>query len=153
MTWKTQSLFWLLACALALLLTGCRSAKLPRTLPVQGKVTWRGQPLSQGMVAFSPARLGEAGQPSRPAMGKIGPDGTYRLSSFRENDGAMPGEYRVTVVSYYASEPGPDDSFKPAVSRIPIRYGDPEKSGLNFTVPSDARGPVVYNIDVQGLPR
>jgi hypothetical protein len=144
---KSRSLFWLLVCAFCLPLTGCGS-KLPRTVSVQGKVIWQGRPLTDGVVFFNPARSGD-GQETRPARGDLGPDGMYHLSSFRPNDGAMPGEYRVTVESLISRPNAEQLVVKPAVWRIPSRYGDPTKSGLSFTVPSDARGSLVFDIDIK----
>jgi hypothetical protein len=143
---KASSLFWLSAGTLFLLAAGCGSSQLPARVPVQGKVTWKGQPLGSGSVVFSPAT--SAGpEANRPATAELAADGVYRLSSFRPNDGVMPGEYRVTVVSY-SSPPDPEHG-KPPVSRIPARYGDPVQSGLSFTVPPGARGPLVFDIDIK----
>jgi hypothetical protein len=143
---KSRSLLWLLPVAFCALVLGCGRSRMP-TVPVEGKVTWQGQPLTQGTVVFNPIMIGE-GLPNRPAIGVLGPDGVYRLASFRPGDGALPGEYRVTVRSVIrkASLEIPD---KPAPSRIPTRYGDPQQSGLRFTVPADARGPLVFDIDIK----
>ena len=118
------------------------------TVPVTGKVTWQGKPLADGTVGFNPIKVGK-GLPNRPAIGELRADGTYVLSSFRSSDGVLPGEYRVTVQSYI-SRPNVMDGFvKPAVWRIPSRYGDPVQSGLSFTVPADARGPLAFDIDIE----
>jgi hypothetical protein len=117
------------------------------TVPVQGKVIWQGKPLTDGTVGFAPLSVAE-GLPKRPAIGELGPEGVYRMSSFRPGDGLLPGEYRVTVQSY-TSRPTLDEPEKRVVWRIPSRYGDPGRSGLTFTVPADARGPLTFDIDIQ----
>ena len=126
---------------------GCNSSKLPTTVQVQGKVTWQGKPLPAGSVAFNPVVLSQD-KPSRPAIGDLSAEGVYRLSSFRPNDGVIPGEYRVTIDSC-SSRPGLEDPNKPLISRIPRHYADPDKSGLRFAVPPDARGPLTYDIDLK----
>jgi hypothetical protein len=138
------ALSWLLPFALGPLVAGCGS-QVP-TVPLQGKVTWQGKPLTDGTVTFSPVKVA-AGLPNRPASGELGPDGVYRLSSFRRGDGLLPGEYRVTVRSLL-QWPNPD-SDRPAVWRIPERYGDPARSGLRFTMPAGARAPLTFDIDIQ----
>ncbi len=70
---------------------GC-GPKHPQTAPVSGRVTYQGRPLTTGRIAFQPEQ-------GRPAIGDIGPDGTYRLTTFEPGDGALPGHYRVTVES------------------------------------------------------
>jgi hypothetical protein len=136
-----------LAAVACLLLTSFGCNKKPTTVAVGGVVTFNGKPVSLGTVAFDPVRM-EPGSQSRPATGQIGPDGAYRLATFQSNDGAMPGEYRVTVRSY-ANPPTIDGRVKPLVSRIPVRYSDPTQSGLTFTVLTDGQGPLTYNIDLK----
>jgi hypothetical protein len=145
--WKTQLCSWALLGVFCLLPAGCGSPKYPRTVSISGKVTWQGKPLTAGSVAFIPANAGGS-QPSRSAGGEIGPDGVYRLSSFRSGDGVMPGQYRVTVESYI-SQPTHAESDKPYVWRIPRHYGKPAESGLTFIIPADASGHLVFDIDLK----
>jgi hypothetical protein len=85
---------WLLPVlgAAALVAAGCGGANSPH--PVQGTVFLDGQPateLAGGTVTFNSSELG------RSASGEIQTDGTYRLGSFKKDDGAIPGKYQVTV--------------------------------------------------------
>ena len=67
---------------------GCGGkSQFPETLPVSGKVTYKGQPVTKGTVTFQ----SDTGQP---ATGEIQPDGTYRLSTFAEKDGRSPAIIR-----------------------------------------------------------
>jgi hypothetical protein len=59
---------------------------------VHGTVTRNGQPMSGGKVLFAPLSDGAR------AAGIIQTDGSFQLSTQRENDGAMVGKYRVTVL-------------------------------------------------------
>ena len=74
----------------ALVLTGCDDR--PLRVPISGKVLIDGQPLTQGAVCVVPAG-------DRPASGRIGPDGTFRLTTFDENDGCVLGTHPVMIVA------------------------------------------------------
>lgn len=78
--------------ALALMgLAGCGPSDGP--IPVRGTIQSGGAPLHYGMLMFQPVPGGSG----RPGVGYIGPDGQFAASTFKENDGLMPGEYRVAV--------------------------------------------------------
>jgi hypothetical protein len=47
--------------------------------------------LTQGEITFEPSDIG------REAHGSIQPDGTFELTTFNKNDGAVPGTHRVAV--------------------------------------------------------
>src|SRR5262249_28384104 len=57
---------------------------------VTGKVTYAGKVVTQGKMVFYP----EAG---RAAIGEIATDGTYTLTTFRPDDGALVGKHRVSI--------------------------------------------------------
>jgi hypothetical protein len=63
--------------------------------PVSGRVTLKGEPLKEGRITFQPADP----EKGRPAAGEIQPDGTYRLTTLTPGDGALPGQYKVTVTA------------------------------------------------------
>jgi hypothetical protein len=74
--------------------TGCGTGgagTLPGLIPVKGKVTFKGEPLTTGTVRFEPDDYG------RPASGKLQSDGTFVLSTFKEGDGVVAGHHRVSV--------------------------------------------------------
>src|SRR5690606_7977465 len=107
----------------------------PAVVAVSGKVTYNGQPLPYGSVGFQPVQ----GQPSG---GAIQPDGTFRLSTFSEFDGAIPGSYKVKVTCY--SSQRPSEVSKPRVgefvlgeSLIPAKYTFLDQSGLTAEVPAE----------------
>ena len=125
--------------AITTLAVGGCSPGVP-VVPVQGKVTWKGAPLTRGTVVFQPYQI-EAGLPRRPATGELQKDGTFRLTTFAPDDGAVVGTYQVTVHSY-SSEPsdmGGDSDISDIVDyvwAIPSHYGDPSRSGLTAEVPA-----------------
>jgi hypothetical protein len=123
------------ALALSALLTaptcGCGSqSEHPETVPVQGKVTYHGQPVPKGTITFQP----DDGQT---ATGEIQPDGTYRLGTFAEKDGAVPGHHKVMIIANDADPtkmPGSSPGYKPPKDLVPKKYSQLETSGLEATV-------------------
>jgi hypothetical protein len=120
--------------ALFLLAGACGCAR--RDLyPVRGKVVFdRGgpiDPLVGGLVVFEPL------DPKRTvgARGEIQPDGIFRLGTFREGDGAPPGDYRVLVIP-----PTPPSQAKetPAPVVIHPRFHNLAETPLKQTVRPEA---------------
>jgi hypothetical protein len=123
------------------LATGCS-----KTAAVKGRVTLDGQPVSGATVLFVPA----APDRGRPASAQTDDDGNFRLMTYRSEDGAVPGEYRI-VVSKTEAFPAPDPkhtgkqraldrlardaSRKKAKRLIPAIYSDPAQTTLRCTVP------------------
>jgi hypothetical protein len=79
-------------------LAGCGRAPFP-VAPVHGKVTVDGKPLSTGKILFAPVAQGENMDAGKWAIGALQPDGSFVLSTYGENDGAVVGEHWATVVS------------------------------------------------------
>jgi hypothetical protein len=67
--------------------------------PVHGKVIVDGKPLFQGKIRFAPVAQEEDRKPGKPAFGIIQSDGTYRLTTFKPDDGAVVGEHWVTILN------------------------------------------------------
>lgn len=113
-----------LRCALATaVVVGCSQPYEKETAAVSGMVTLDGKPMTTGTVMFVP-------DTGRAAVGVIEPDGTYRLSTYRPDDGALVGRHKVSVAIPEGSE---TRSVRAAVA-IPPRYMSPESSGLTFEV-------------------
>lgn len=108
--------------------------------PVHGTVVVNGKPLFQGKVRFAPIARGGDRNPGKPAFGVIQSDGTYRLTTFKPDDGAVvgehwvtivnvdedlpdgvPGFYRVTLPTKVTVEPGKDNAIDLEPSRDVIR--------------------------------
>lgn len=110
---------------------GCGSGKLP-VVPVEGTVVYKGQPLQSGVVTFLPS--------SGPvASGEIQSDGTFRLSTYGNGDGAVLGSHQVTIGSF--REPTAEETAKAAGSEplgsiavTPQKYLVPTTSGLTAEV-------------------
>lgn len=137
-----------LVCCLVggLSLTGCGGEKPPPTVPVKGVVTFNETPLESGVVTFQPVK-GEA-ELQRPAIGEIGPGGSYELGTFETGDGALPGKYQVIVVSY-ANEPTIEEYAQGAKREfaIPEKYTNALTSGLTKEIPAEApEGGIEFDI-------
>ncbi|MFM8270983.1 MAG: hypothetical protein ACKODX_01415 [Gemmata sp.] len=97
---------------------------------VTGKVTVDGRDAPIGEVTFYPA----GDDTSRPTpRGLIGPGGVYALK-VGSQDGLPAGEYRVAI-QVMDTPPPPKGNEPPAARPLsPARYGNPDTSGLVFTV-------------------
>src|SRR5215213_7297166 len=83
--------------ASASLLAGCGGdPSKPKLGRVSGTVTYKGQPVTKGLVTFVP--VGGAGATTgQSATGEIGKGGSFALSTFANGDGAVLGEHIVLV--------------------------------------------------------
>lgn len=108
-------------------------------VPVVGKVTVDGQPLTTGTgnVSFRPEK-GNANR-QEPA-GAIEPDGSYRLSTAGK-EGAPPGRYRVLVVDVEPIDPKNPFPYGKRKSHVSYKYSDPKTTDVVIeVVPSPAPG-------------
>jgi hypothetical protein len=102
---------------------GCgKSSELPALIQVKGKVTYKGQPVTKGMIKFEPDGYG------RPANGKLGSDGTFVLTTLKEGDGVVAGEHRVYIIGTGKTA---------AKELVPKKYASPSTSKLIATVDSE----------------
>jgi major membrane immunogen (membrane-anchored lipoprotein) len=83
-----------LAASGVLVMTSCsHDDGLGRRYPVSGKVTYNGNPLEKGVISFvsdDPKGVG--------ATGAI-VDGSYKMATGGEDDGARAGKYKVTITA------------------------------------------------------
>ena len=116
---------------------GC-SGSDAKLAPVTGVVRLDGKPLASGLVTSWPAG-------GRSASGWIQSDGTFKLGTFGEGDGASIGTHRLTVTgaSQTASGPPDYDNDRPAAQSrntlIPAKYSNPDSSGLSVEVKSGVK--------------
>src|SRR5207237_9238261 len=77
------------------LAAGCGSSTMA---PVKGRVTFKGKPVAEAYVSFSPApRFDGDKEPGKPATGQSTTDGQFVLSTYKPYDGALIGKHRVVV--------------------------------------------------------
>jgi hypothetical protein len=121
-------------------LPGC-GGKHEMLYPVAGKVTFRGKPVSAGMIRLCNPRA------TIDMLAVLGPDGTYRVVR-AQGPGLPQGTYQVAVMPAMADDPiGPIGPKKPVNSPdIPKKYRQPGTSGLAMTVKPDNNR---FEIDLQ----
>jgi hypothetical protein len=138
---------------LAIVLGGCSSGVVrPKVAPVTGIVTQKGKPLTEGDVMFTPSG-GAPGAAGAVATGRIGPDGSYTLTTFDTGDGAVPGTYKVTVTATSSVDmkklnKGSDGriAYKLPPSLVSSKYSRIESTPLTHTV---IDGNNTINIDLK----
>lgn len=121
----------LLIAAALLLASGCgeTTAKRAETFPVEGAITFKGQPISGAFVALHP----KSPRPDvPPPRASVGPDGSIKVSTYDAGDGAPEGEYVLTVEWYKLVKQGADVVAGPNV--IPPKYASPKTSDLVVSV-------------------
>lgn len=85
----------LLSVAATTTAVGCGGGR-HKTAPVSGMVYYDGKPVSGGTITFSPIGEGDADLESgKAAVGTIGKDGTFVLSTYETDDGAIIGKHRI----------------------------------------------------------
>jgi hypothetical protein len=122
----------LLVSLLSTLLISCNSdpGNVGKTVPVAGKVTLGGQPLSTGTIAFVANTQKRNLTPHVPGS-EIDGEGNYKLITATKV-GAPPGWYKVVIVS--TEPPNPKDPFASRKTFIDTRYGTAEKTPLEIEV-------------------
>lgn len=149
---------WMFLVVFLMGVAGCGRGKVVK---VEGVVTLDGKPFSGATVMFLPA-----GGNGRAANGLSEEDGSFRLTTFKPDDGAVPGEYKITVSFTEAdksaehgdpetmdnkakmamfSRLSPDGRTKEkqreqkARKVVPEVYGDVNRTPLKCTVPVDGK--------------
>ena len=120
-------------------LTGCPATNELGTVPVSGKVTYKGEAVEGATVSF----LGEGNE--RPATAVSGAGGDYKLMTLTY-DGAVPGKYSVLVEKVDTSpEVAKVESMEEAAKRgnqalpkakrlLPAKYADASTTPLHVEV-------------------
>jgi hypothetical protein len=127
---------FVLAVGLVLLLSLAVAAAKPASSVVKGSVTYKGQPITGGTIAFHPAR-------GKPVKASLEADGTYYAKN------VPVGEVKVTIETESLRAKGnpkakakpPDkdkpkdkDSKPPVYVAIPKKYADVETTPLRLKV-------------------
>jgi hypothetical protein len=123
MSWRRIAL-----AAFALGTAGCGGDSRVPSFPVSGQVLVKGEPASGAFVVFHPIGLQSESKPSA----QVGPDGSFKLTTIDEADGAPAGDYTVTVQWWKVVRNGNDATPGPNV--VPPPYDRPETSPIKVTV-------------------
>ncbi len=118
---------------------GCGKAvdpNRPKTFPVSGTVTYKGQPVEGATIMFVGGKRG--------AAGRTDASGKFSMTTFEANDGAIPGSYKVAISKTIlegappegatGTKPGVEPDSGKAKELLPEKYKDPAKSGLTVDV-------------------
>jgi hypothetical protein len=121
----------ILGWAVMLISAGCGSSSSEFEIaPARGTVTIDGKPLANAKITFAPEHGPSANAESDTS-------GAFVLSSNGKGDGAVVGRHTVTVTARGSSHEDMKGSPLmpvPGQSLIPVTYGDPTTSGLEFEV-------------------
>ncbi len=129
---------WLAAMFGVILITGCGDdGEFSRlnVYPVEGKVTFKGSPADGAIVTLHPTQ--DSLSALRPS-GKIGTDGSFKITTYEQGDGAPVGSYKVTVQLFKL--PANADDVRPGRSVLPAKYASPKTSGLTVEVTEAVNG-------------
>ena len=126
-------------------LSGCGGSGAVPVYPVTGKVFYKGEPAEGALVVFYPVgheKVSKEKVEPRPS-GMVDGDGTFKLTTHENNDGARAGDYQISVVWFKGNvfedqEPtfgGPGKEGTAGTKDVLNRkYAEPAKSGLKASV-------------------
>jgi hypothetical protein len=120
---------------LSLTLLGCGA----QPSPVAGRVKFKDGGDISVLAGYEVAFDSDA--KSAGAAGHITADGTFKLTTFSPDDGALPGAYHISI-----SPPLTPDS-PPAKAHIPTKYSDSSTSGLTAHIKPDHENPILLELD------
>jgi hypothetical protein len=118
-------------CIFAFLAT-CGCSERRGLVPIEATFTLDGKPLEFASVTF----LRIDSQQSRPASGMTQSDGSVSMTTYRQGDGVMPGEYKVCV-SKRGGVSMPSSGMSVVADRSTVQY----ESRANGKI-AGSRGPV-----------
>ena len=122
-------------------LTGCQRTSPAGNTTVHGRVTFRGQPLSGGLVVFSPDP--ERGGGGKQLSAEIAQDGQFHLMNAGSTS-IPPGWYRVAIAAVSNST-----SFSPENrAHFPPQLARPDLSGLSREVKAGQENTFSFDIEV-----
>ncbi|MFG0290663.1 MAG: carboxypeptidase-like regulatory domain-containing protein [Rhodopirellula sp. JB044] len=141
----------------SLILSGCSGGSdrwkdaRPPLVDASGVATFNGTPLEDAVVTFRPVEGNYA------AFGRTEANGEFYLTTFDDGDGAVAGEYNVTVTKLDIElQENPDNPqvlppiYHSEQSMIPATYGIVDESGLTATISSDGNDDLL--IELVGSP-
>lgn len=91
------NLLMLLSFGFEVFFLGCGPSGDFPTAPTTGRVTCEGQPVPYVMVFFEPIQEGKTGLIGKQGFAYAEEDGTFSISTYGKNDGAVVGKHRVRV--------------------------------------------------------
>ena len=131
---RSPALAWAIGLAATIgfvLMAACWQRGEPRetVFPVEGVILADGRKFEGAAVTFYPRNAPPLAR--RPA-GRVGPDGTFRLTTYEAGDGAPIGQYVVTVELRTMVRDG--DEFRLGPNVLPAKYASPKTTVLQALV-------------------
>ena len=144
---RSKLLSFTLLCSIAV---GCIPSA-PGPVATKGIVkTKSGRPCDNALVVFHPLGKDRLNDPK--PVGKTDSKGSFVLTTFAENDGALPGDYAITVVwlgqeakSSKLSVTG--EGGAAGADQLKGKFGNPSKPLLKATVPSKGGTDLAFEVD------
>jgi hypothetical protein len=136
----------------------CSPGNHPPVYPVKGKVTFNGNPVSEGSVIYelesggeTKSSLAEPGAGPFRVSGRIEADGTFQLWAFPGVEGMPEGHYKVGISSRKGRSEGGILDVGPNVKKanqdvLRGRYADPKTSGLKDEVVKNRPNEPSFNL-------
>jgi len=100
--------------------------------PAQGKILFKGQPVPNAIVSLhaNTEELKEL-HPN----GVTGEDGVFTLTTYKKDDGAPAGDYKVTIFAKSRGEHPEDDGADVIVRNLlPPKFLNPDTSGIAVSI-------------------
>ena len=136
--------------ALVVFILGCGANPHPELRRVSGRVIYKGRPIADATVAFY------SNESKRLATGYTDKSGSYSLTSYAEDDGALPGQHRVVVTKVEVAENSEslsmDDALKtrqreePSRHLLPKIYASSDTTPLIVTVNEDGQNEIQLDL-------
>lgn len=102
--------------------------------PVSGSVEIDGEPMVDGSIVLHPVASSEDEKPLYLPHGVIKKDGTFRLSTYSQFDGAPAGEYKVVFDWVGPTEGLDEDEVDELEQQLPERLTSPNSTELTVTI-------------------
>lgn len=131
MTLTTRRAFAGCLFVFAAALAGCGGGRV-KVYPVEGSVTYNGEPLAGVDVAFHPADA--KNDTSYPPHATTDESGKFKLMTFTKDDGAPAGEFKVAVAFAVQSAEDGADQIKKMAFQVPEKYHRKETTPLKATI-------------------
>ena len=133
------------------LLAGCSKGHGVTLYPVKGKVFINGEPARDVNIMFTPVVPIEVEGHFLSPAAATDDDGSFRLMSFEQDDGAPAGDYLVTII-YPMNRYNKNTS---GIDRLNGVYSDPKTSKLTAKVEAKPNEIPTFNLkaDVKPLPQ
>jgi hypothetical protein len=119
-----------LLCVTLFAATGCGPVP-PALAPIKGSVTRAGNPLAEAKIVLHPLEPQPAGLP-KPIAYADGA-GNFSVTTLSHGDGALPGNYTVTVELRALRRAG-EEEIRDGKNLLPPRFADPQTSQLKKEV-------------------